>query len=35
MAETSQLSGIHIIYQFLVFRCENVVLGICNVPGGN
>ena len=23
------------MYQFLVFRCENVVLGICNVSGGN
>ena len=23
------------ICQFLVFRCESVVLGICNVPGGN
>jgi len=24
-----------LIYQFLVFCCENVVLGICNVPSGN
>ena len=23
------------MYQFLVFRCENVVLGICNFSGGN
>ena len=28
MAETSVC-----IYQFQVFRCENVVLDICNVPG--